>query len=441
MEQTDTGQEAASKEIYTGIFAPVLLGFVEWVLQEAESRGIHRLYFLARDGYQMYLAAAFLCEKRKLDLDCRYLYGSRYAWRMPQFALMGEGCLDMLCRGGIDVTFEKVMRRGGLTGEESEAVAEELGFVQNYRKILSYSEVMQLKKPLADSRLFLPFVYEHSRAAYENTMGYFRQEGLLEDVRYALVDSGWTGSLQQTLAQLLHHAGYEKQPEGFYFGLYELPPGVPEDSYHTYYFGPGYGLRKKVYFSNCLYEAVYSAPHGMTAGYERHAEVVETVPANVIYQPVFYNRNNLNQVRMEQEKAWLKEYLESWHEDGGKAKTIKVTSAQRGKQTYKRLKRFMGTPTAMEAEIYGSLLFSDDVTEEHTQPVAAKLSKTEIKSQYVWNRVLIMLGIKKQVLKDSAWIEGSVSMADGCRWWQLWNVRCYKYLVYFRKWIKRGLEH
>ncbi|MBO5176995.1 MAG: hypothetical protein J6C07_06025 [Lachnospiraceae bacterium] len=417
--QKRIGQKIAAREIYNNIFAPALLGFVEWVLQEAKQRGIKRLYFLARDGYQMYLAADFLCKKRDLAIDCRYLYGSRYAWRLPQFALMGKDCLDMICRGGIDVTFEKVMKRGGLTNEEAKAVAEELGYANDYKRILSYSEVVQLKKPLAESNRFLPFVYAHSKGTYETTIEYLCREGLFDDVKYALVDSGWTGSLQQTLTQLLHYAGYEKKLEGFYFGLYELPVGINEESYHTYYFGPNYGLKRKVYFSNCLYEAVYSAPHGMTVGYEAGC-------------PVFFNEHNLNQTRMEQEAEWLKEYLESYSLNGLQNKRVDAD------QTYQLLKRFMGNPTPEEAEIYGSLLFSDDVTEEHTQRVAAGLTKTEIKSQYVWNRILIMLGKKKQVLKDSAWIEGSVALTEGRHAWQMVNVRWYKYLIYLRKWLKRG---
>lgn len=375
-------QESFFKEIYNSIFAPVLLGFVEWVLKEAEQRGICRLYFLARDGYQMYLAAEYLCKKRGLAIDCRYLYGSRYAWRIPQFVLMGEECLTMLCCGGIDVTFEKVMKRGGLNDEEAKAVAEELGFTAEYRRILSYSEVMQLKKPLAESRLFLPLVYAHSRAACETTMEYFKQEGMFEDVTYALVDSGWTGSLQQTLTQLLAYAGCEKKLEGFYFGLYELPKGVEENCYHTYYFGPGYGMRRKVYFSNCLYEAVYSAPHGMTVGYEayeRKQTATQGKKVENVYRPLFYKSQNLNQTRMELEEVWLKKCLKEYSElKGKKQNEIKVTNV---KNTYKLLKRFMGSPTTEEAKAYGSLLFSDDVTEEQVQCVAAGLSKEEIKNQ------------------------------------------------------------
>ena len=76
------------------------------------------LYFLARDGYQMYLAARQLCKQYDLDIECRYLKVSRYAVRVPEYHLLGERCLERICVGGIDVTFEKIMQRAALTDKE-----------------------------------------------------------------------------------------------------------------------------------------------------------------------------------------------------------------------------------------------------------------------------------------------------------------------------------
>ena len=56
----------SEKEIYERVLAPTLYEFVVWVLQEALQSGKKRLYFLARDGYQMYLAARQLCKQYEL---------------------------------------------------------------------------------------------------------------------------------------------------------------------------------------------------------------------------------------------------------------------------------------------------------------------------------------------------------------------------------------
>ena len=97
--------------------------------------------------------------------------------------------------------------------------------------------------------------------------GYLRQEGMLEDIPDAIVDSGWTGSMQKLLGDALSQLGRTRELEGYYWGLYELPPKERLPAYHCYFFDPGRHLQEKVYFNNCLFEAVYSAPHGMTLGY------------------------------------------------------------------------------------------------------------------------------------------------------------------------------
>ena len=53
--------------------------------------------------------------------------------------------------------------------------------------------------------------------------GYLRQEGLLEPVPWALVDSGWMGTTQETLGQALRLLGKSGSLRGYYAGLYRGP--------------------------------------------------------------------------------------------------------------------------------------------------------------------------------------------------------------------------
>lgn len=424
------------RAVYLAVFAPAMLYYVRWVLEEAKRNGIQRLYFLARDGYPMCLTAKALCSMSGENTECRYLYGSRYAWRVPQFADEGEQCLSKLCLGGIDVSFEKVMKRGGLSDEEAMAVAKELNFVQDYRTVLTYSQVQGLKKPLKESSLFLPYVYAHSEEAKKTSYAYLKQEGLFDAVPYALVDSGWTGTIQQTLQELLERAGCEKQIHGYYFGLYELPAGEKQENYHAYYFGPKNGLRQKVYFSNCLYETVYSAPHGMTCGYRER---------NGRYEPVFRRDDNLNQRKMEQAGEWLEEFLAEycWQSSensrtGGTESSAEGTDSNGNRQRiYRLFECLMGTPIKDEVEEYGAWLFSDDVNEDYAQEIAATLTTEEIKNNRVINKACIMLGIKKGKLRDSAWPEGSVVKSGTGTKRGLWHAAIYKYLLYIRKALKK----
>ena len=99
------------------VLAPALNGFVVWVLQNAVKSGIERLYFLARDGYFMYRIAQRYCEELCLPVECVYLCCSRYSLRIPTYHTDMEEALSYICRGGIDVTLQKILDRSGLTWE------------------------------------------------------------------------------------------------------------------------------------------------------------------------------------------------------------------------------------------------------------------------------------------------------------------------------------
>ena len=49
--------------------------------------------------------------------------------------------------------------------------------------------------------------------------------------------------------------------------LYEIPEGEGRENYHSFYFTPWGEIKRKVHFSNSLFEAVFSAPEGMTLSY------------------------------------------------------------------------------------------------------------------------------------------------------------------------------
>ena len=144
----------------------------------------------------MYLAARQLCKQYDLDIECRYLKVSRYAVRVPEYHLLGERCLERICVGGIDVTFEKIMQRAALTDKEAEEIAALAGYTENYRKVINYHEVMQLKDRLKKiPLLFLLYRQTFQRSLWDgNRLSYTGRTAGTGS--YALVDSGWIGTIQ-----------------------------------------------------------------------------------------------------------------------------------------------------------------------------------------------------------------------------------------------------
>lgn len=416
----DKSKEDCEQQLYEEVFVPVIVAFARWVVENAVKNGKKRLYFLARDAYQPYLAARRIVQVRRLPIECRYLQGSRYAWRLPEYHLMGEIAADRLCTGGIDVTLRKILRRGGLTEEEVRKVACELYMEEELDRVRSYQDTRALVPVLRGSRYLIPYIGTHSRAAYKAAIAYFRQEGLFEKIPYAIVDSGWTGTVQQTLKKLLEseEPGSGERLEGYYFGLYELPEEADSETYHTFFFAPYGDIRKKVRFSNCLFEAVVSDPRGMTIGYEQKCGV---------WKSIRETRENPNRERIEKNLRYLEKSI-SRGEGFQPALSVYGSTV-----VCERLLALMAHPSKKEAEIFGSYLFSDDVWSTQLQPVARKLTGRDLREHHVWNRVFQMKGMRKGMRKDSAWIEGSIVNNGTHTTWNLWQSRRYKELVYLRK--------
>lgn len=418
------GKEDVSARVSTCVLAPGMNSFVLWVLREALQSGKQRLYFLARDGYFMYQIAKHYCESMQLPLECRYVSCSRYSVRIPVFQYDYEEALHYICRGGIDVNMRKILNRAGLSEAERQDVLENLKLTYQENDTIPYAELEQLKEKLRNCERLKKYIIKHSVEAMPMFKGYMRQEGFLENVPSAIVDSGWVGSMQKVMNQFLKQMGKTRQLEGYYWGLYELPQDVRREDYHCYYFTPESGLREKVHFSNCLFEGIFSAPHGMTLSYQMTGNG---------YEPVYDMIDDEKKRRIRKTEQYLYQYTSLLAEN---IKELSDIEAEKNRKVTKKLfGLFMGHPTKTEAEYYGRLKFSDDVLEYGGCQIAALLDEKELKANHVFNKMLVMLGIKKSYIKESAWYEGSAARHGKNVSYHLLHYRLYKYLLYIRKTI------
>ncbi len=426
------------------VMAPVMVLYILWVLQEAVRTGKKRLYFLARDGYSMFHVAKTICEQAQIPVECRYLHCSRYAWRGAEYALLGEKGLDYICLGGIDVTMRKVMQRAGLTEDEGKRVAKLLE-IGEYDRSMAYQEVKALIPRLTDCSYFMELMLGRSREKYPSVCAYLQQEGMLEDVSWAIVDSGWTGSMQKSLQHLLDSMGYQTRVEGFYFGMYEYPVGVERKTYHSWYFNPEEAIRRKVYFSNSLFECIFSSPEGMTVGYCKKDSLMV---------PVLETQESPNKKQILQSTAYLTRYAselvsvcERLQTPNG-AITQTRTVSRRNKESmilhrignnegrrlaFNLLQQFMGRPTAEEAQVYGDYVFCDDVIGEADNRVAAALSYQEIRENRLLYKGRNMLLRTGKPVRESAWLEGSIMQLEQAGERELQHCVMYKYMLYLRK--------
>lgn len=348
----DPVAEAVTKEIT----APVLCDFVSWILKSAEEAGIKRLYFLARDGWIMHKAAQRIAEKAGIDIQLRYLCCSRMSLRNAALSDLGEEAYRYLLEGGFALTPAVILGRLRLNSAQRSAVYADIGFSDDENIELGKAAASDFCGKLRKSAVYNALIREVSVNSRENALAYLKQEGLFDDVPYALADSGWTGSVQRMLRVLTG-----KLQTGFYFGIYGRPD--PQDGiFNAYLFDKSTPVSLVSRFNNHLFEAICGAPHGMTVGYEAiNGEIV----------PVFNNEYSLNSgssLLQTQEQA-VYDYIESSFTIPQKIKTM----AERQKFAFPLLDKLMYTPDREVAEKYGSLRFSDDPAELYSFPLAAPI--------------------------------------------------------------------
>lgn len=416
----------ATWNVHAYVLAPAITAFTSWLLKSAASTGTEVLYFLARDGYLPYLSAKSYCERYDLPISCRYLHCSRYSLRVPLYHKDHQKALEYICRRSMDVTFCKILCRSGFQEEQIQRLYPLFSDQYSLHGTLNNVSLKKARKDLASCPEYLQEMDQTSRAAFPLLCGYFEQEGLLEGKRMAIVDSGWTGTIQQTINEVLRECGQRTPMEGYYFGLYQLPENCCGELYHAFYFSPWSGLRRKIFFSNCLFETILSAPEGTTIGYTtrqdgRYVPVLQEVEPS--YR-IYFERLRRDLERCDRETA----FSQSEWEKIGEKELYKMSAA-----VSRVLRLFMTTPLPEEASWFGSFLFSDDLLDDHPREVAEALTERQLTANHFGPRILRTLGLRKDTICESAWLEGSIVRNGMHQTWHRLNYEAYKLARYLRK--------
>ena len=205
---------AGSVEIASSVVAPLLVGFVSWVLQDAKAHGLKRLYFVARDGQVLHKIAQAL----EPDLEVRYLYGSRQAWYIPSAFTVSREELEFVLMTGQSSAPRHNLKRVNLTPEALRGPLLRHGFPPETWDTQLSGEAAERFWAFLEDPDVAPQVMAQAEQARAAAVAYFEQEGLLRDDRWALVDVGWTLRTQGSLHKILASAG---QPHtlGYYLGI------------------------------------------------------------------------------------------------------------------------------------------------------------------------------------------------------------------------------
>lgn len=391
----------------------MFFNYVLWILKNAEEKNIKVLYFLARDGFLLYKIAQLLCSQLNLDIECRYLYCSRYALRMPTYHFIEDDELkSLIFANSNEITLKHIFAKTEFNLVEIEEVLKDSNLNIYIDKRLTFKELSYIKELIIKSKVYKSKLNQKSVAAYKDIIEYFKQEKIFMYKHIGIVDSGWTGSMQRSLRQILEHNGSSIKITGFYFGSFYLKNDEKDGEYCNWYFSPKTNFWYKVLFCNNVLECMLSAPHEMTIGYQKENDkwMPKLKPAK--NKEVFYKLVNehidgcLSYVQQNLNKCNLKNF------DNQKAL----------KRSFKILYKFTTFPSKNEVDLYNKFLFCDDVSEGYSQAIA---DKTQIK---LLSNYLIIPRILRKIKKELNfiglfWPNGTAAyLPKYKRWWYRLNI-------------------
>ncbi len=385
-------------ELYSEqIVGPVMFNYTAWIVKTAKKRGIKTIYFLARDGYLLYNIAKKIIAYNNIDIECKYFYCSRQSLRMPTYHIIGDEAYHLLLLGGYRLTPRSVLERASLSENELKRLYSELD-IKDENQILNDRQFDELKEKIEKNEFYKEAFNDKSKAAYADTIAYLKQEGMFDCDTIAIADSGWTGSMQRSLRQLLESAGYKGNIIGFYFGMFVNPADQNDGEYLTYYFDANSHAKRKAYFSNNLFECMLSAPHAMTLRYKN--ENGKTVP--VFTEDISDFQKNMAEAQINGALRYTEKYLQNNHDF--------PNHKDSAKKVYKILKKNMVYPSRDFVSVYGAFTFCDDVTEGYKMALASPEKRRILKDYMLTTRVFRKLfRLKKSSDEELFWPYGVIA--------------------------------
>lgn len=265
--------------LVTSFIFPFLWVFASWTLRRAALDGVSRLYFFSRDCYGLYRVAKILSSRLGLDIDCRYLRVSRQSLVLPSVTEISLRAMPWLKRHWESGKLEQILGKleidtrdldkffGELTSRQQRYI-----YLDSEAKLADFFSLLQ-KEPLST---LLKQRIDSRRAA---ATAYLEQEGLLEDIKIAVVDIGWFQSCHDALNKILMLGGRKSRVGAYYLGLVGrrgayMPENPAQSMFH---FPPpdrrsSYGGPEVFRRASLLEHILNCAPHGSVCGYKSNGQ-------------------------------------------------------------------------------------------------------------------------------------------------------------------------
>lgn len=276
-----SGNERTTWNTGASVTGPLVFLFAQWIIQQALQKGIKQLCFLARDAYFPYKAVQILLEQQPdIDLDTRYIYGSRFTYNALDIEKISAAEWEKLTKvsGYQYKTLSDLQTALYCEKNQFSKHLKELGFGKSdWDRVLSAQELGRVKHHALSGKKFNRDILQGVQKFQKLVLDHFKNEG--DDSRgMALVDAGWTTKSHAPLYNFLKKSGFENV-RLFYIGLTARETKIPADVVDTFIFNNAYnrGINRQNVYYNRPVEVLMMANHGRTRSFKKVNGTVEAV--------------------------------------------------------------------------------------------------------------------------------------------------------------------
>ena len=244
------------KSIGASLGGIMLVPYIEWVLQDAKRRRLKTLYFIARDGYVLKMIADIIISHEDYDIQTKYLYGSRKAWRMPSFRK--ENSLDIFFRMAHIAQLKTIHALAQVFFLPEDVMKQYLPAAYKDRKEINLDDINRIRDILESCSDFKKVLEKESKRRKENVVGYIKQEVRFEDNNFAFVELSGSGATQECLTNICGEF-YKEKIITYFLNLDDIKHG--EKCMFINYIQNNNRM-------TFIIENLCRAPHGQTMSYE-----------------------------------------------------------------------------------------------------------------------------------------------------------------------------
>ena len=236
---------------------PILFNYVNWLIGQALNKNIKTLHFIARDGFVLKEIADVIISKRNLNINTKYIYGSRKAWRIPDDKTVDSYIEYIFSEYCSLFNLNFIAERFGISPEKFSKFVDK----SKYKGKFKSKQIRNLKNELLNNSKFKNYIIKLNKSKKEKIQRYFEQNLDFSQDEIVFVDINGSGRTQDIISNIISEISPNKKIIGYYFHL-EFNVEQKEESLKLPY------IPTVSYHNSCI-ELFCRTMHGQTLGYEQ----------------------------------------------------------------------------------------------------------------------------------------------------------------------------